>query len=154
MWVIKPFKQALPQFFDHFLLVFSFLYSSLRKLNYRIFIIVLYNLGQCSFLNIKLSSNFSANPLRSQSFLKFSNRPSSSKGNPLFISKYFHHSRKLNIYRILWNTEEHKRSRRRAWNSLRHCMLRRLTYPTFCYKGSSLCFSKHNKLGGCAPHWW
>ena len=61
-------------FFYHFLPVFSFLYSLLRKLYYRIFIMVLYNLGKCSFLHNKLSSNFSPNLPRSQSGLKFVNR--------------------------------------------------------------------------------
>ena len=37
---------------------------------------VLYNLGKCSFLHNKLSSNFSPNLPRSQSGLKFVNQPS------------------------------------------------------------------------------
>ena len=79
---------------------------------------VLYNLGKCSFLHNKLSSNFFPKPakvaIRFEVCQPAQFDRSNIKGNPLCISKHLHNIEKWNNYRILWNTEEHKKSRRRA----------------------------------------
>ena len=74
---------------------------------------MLYNLGKCSFLRNKLSSNLTKVAIGFEVCQLAQVDRSYIEGNPLCISKYLHYMKK-NIYRIIWNNKEHKTRRRRA----------------------------------------
>ena len=102
--------------FCNFLPVFSFLYSLLRKLYYRIFIIVLYNLGKCSFLRNKLSSNLTKVAIGFEVCQLAQVDGSYIEGNPLCISKYLHYMKKKHLPHYL----KQQRTQNKAKEGVEH----------------------------------